>query len=142
MTPWTFMALRAAFAAATSSSAVGFGTREPNTSNAASSSRPVGCPLASRQILPPTGSGVLAVILASCRARVLASTVWPNEERMMTGRLVFSTSRAARVVLTPAGRMLSWNQLTTSSQASGSLDAEWSRHPWTRCWSSATVSDS
>ncbi len=75
VTPWAFIALRATFAAATSSSAVGLGINEPNTSNAASSSRPVGCPLASRQILPPTGSGVVAVIFASCRARVLASTV-------------------------------------------------------------------
>ncbi len=61
---------------------------------------------------------------------------------MMTGRLVFSTSRAARVVLTPAGRMLSWNQLTTSSHVSGSLDAVRSRHAWTRCCSSPTVSES
>ena len=49
----------------------------------------MGSPLASRQIFPPIGSGVLAVILASARARVLASTVCPKEERTMIGRRRF-----------------------------------------------------
>ena len=61
---------------------------------------------------------------ASCNARVLASTVCPNDERTIIGRVVFSTSSVARLVFTPAGRMLSWNQLTTSSQAFGSVDVE------------------
>ena len=97
----------AAFAPATFCSAVGFGNRVENTSCAASSSRPEGSPLASCQIFPPIGSGVLAVILARARARVLASTVCPNEERRIIGRVVFRTSSVARLVFTPAGRMLS-----------------------------------
>ena len=74
-----------------------------------------------------------AVIFARARARVLASTVCPNDERTMIGRDVFSASRVARLVFTPAGRMLSWNQLTTSSQPSGSFAFVASRHAWMRC---------
>ena len=107
MTPCRRMALSAAVAPATFCSAVGFGNRLENTSYAASSRRPEGSPLASCQIFPPIGSGVLAVILASAKARVFANTVCPNEEWRIIGRVVFSTSSVARLVLTPAGRMLS-----------------------------------
>ena len=51
----------------------------------------------------------------------------------MIGRFVLNASSIARFVVTPAGRMISWNQLTTSSQASGSLDALRSKHACTRC---------
>ncbi len=107
VTPCRLMALSAAFAPATFCPSVGFGNRLENTSYAASSSRPVGSPLASCQIFPPIGSGVLAVILASAKSRVLAKTVCPKEERMIIGRVVVSTSSVARLVFTPAGRMLS-----------------------------------
>jgi len=59
----------------------------------------------------------------------------------MIGRFVSSASSVARLVVTPAGRMLSWNQLTTSSHPSGSFAEDSARHLRMRCWNSSTVSD-
>jgi len=67
---------------------------------------------ANAEILVHTNDGIRVlqekdVLESSARARVLASTVWPMEERTMIGRAVLRASSVARLVLTPAGRMLS-----------------------------------
>jgi hypothetical protein len=63
--PCRRIASRAARALSTSSDAVGAGTTALTRFWAASWSSPVGFPAASRQILPPGGSGVAAVMCAS-----------------------------------------------------------------------------
>jgi len=103
---------------------------------------PVGAPLESRSIRPPSGSGVAALMLACCRARVLTSAVCANDDMTKIGRRVLSESSVARLVATPFGSIASRNQLTTSSHLSGSALAVSSRQAWMRACSCATVSRS
>jgi hypothetical protein len=63
--------------------------------------------ITTRQIFPPRGSGVVLVILASASARLFTRAVCPKDDSTRIGREVFSTSSVARLVFTPAGRMLS-----------------------------------
>ena len=57
-----------------------------------STSKPVGSPAASLSINPPWGSGVLEVILAKFKARVLTTTAWPSAHSNMTGLSLENTS--------------------------------------------------
>lgn len=103
--PCLAIASSAARAEFTSSLAVGFGSSLLTSCCAESSSVPDALPAGSRPILPPSGSGVAAVIPASASAREFTNAVCPNEDMTNIGRLVFSTSNAARVAVVPAGSM-------------------------------------
>ena len=76
---------------------VGGGTFELTSSLAASTNKPVGLPLASRSILPPTGSLVAAVMPAAFSAALLTTTAWPSTRSSTTGRSDTAASRSAAV---------------------------------------------
>ncbi len=75
VTPCLLSASSAALAPLTFSAGVGAGICLATVSCAASSSIPVGLPDESLATLPPRGSGVRAVMPASCKARELTSAV-------------------------------------------------------------------
>ncbi len=137
--PWRRIAFKAALEAARFSFAFKAGMKRIARSWAASSSRPVASPCASRTILPPVGSGVARRMPASAMAREFNCTEWPNEERTITGRVVLSASSVAAVVPTPSGCMPCWNQFTTSSGRSEAACLSRSMQAWMRAWNCGTV---
>ncbi len=134
------MAASAAREAARFSAGVSGGRCCITSSWAASSSRPLASPPASRTILPASGSGVSRPMPASSSARRLTSAEWPKDERTTTGRAVFKASSVTALVATPSGCMPCWNQLTTTSQRLASAPFSRSRQAWMRAWNCATVS--
>ena len=97
-------------------------------------------PAASRQIFPPAGSGVAAVIPASASPRELTTVEWPKLDWTTIGRFVLSASRSSLETFVPAGTIASWYQLITWSQVSGSSAEVSLRHFAMRVLSSAIVS--
>ncbi len=98
----------------------------PQSPGSMSAKKPFGLRLASRPISPSRGSGVFSSMRALSIARLSIQNLWPSAFSTITGRVVSSRSRSARVSAVPGGSIASPKMWLAKNRTLVPFSAAWS----------------